>query len=274
MSFYGTIYNQISNAFDTFYVQNTGKDKKDFLSTTTNSMNIKADGREGELKLDTGNKWIQLQGNSTNNFCKIYHSQPDTSGLTSFVVAQTSNSTEAKNVLTIDLSEDTYLKISGLNYDKAGHVSNQTDQYLYFKMVNAAESLADFEKRLVNTEEFVEGYETRMKAEEEYSKTFNSAISSHKTKIENLESLTGTKSNFTNTSGVTLCNAIGNIDYLRNGGKDSSDKEMLKFYVAELNSDTKNLSMCDYINALKNEVTILITEVRALTDRLNKLEGK
>jgi hypothetical protein len=76
MSFYGTIYNQISNAFEHIHVRNSGKNNNDVFIDKEET--IRADGREGEICFDTGNRWITLEGDATENFCKIYHAEPDT----------------------------------------------------------------------------------------------------------------------------------------------------------------------------------------------------
>ena len=226
MSFYGTIYNQISNAFDTFYVQNTGKDKKDFLSTTTNSMNIKADGREGELKLDTGNKWIQLQGNATDNFCKIYHSIPDSSDTTTnLILEKITDLPSGVEPMEVDLKNNVYFKINNVEYDKAGHISKSNNSYLKFKLVDASADIANltsqFESFKTSTSEtvnnavnIVNGYDTRLK-------TVESDLSSAKDNINNLKKAVGVWS-----GDETITQVVGDISKVRESNDTFSGKSL------------------------------------------------
>ena len=172
MSFYGGIFNQISNAFETINVKNSGENTNNVFDSGVVSSEIKADGREGELCIDSGNRWIHLQGDSTDNFCKIFHTKPDEKENSS-VLETVSIVNSAPDFIEINLSQDSYLKISGICYDNLGHVSGTNDQYLMFKQVNAAEQLEgfgdeiekfknsvngtlnEFDGRLINQEVFV-----------------------------------------------------------------------------------------------------------------------
>lgn len=288
MSFYGGIFNQISNAFERIGIRNSGEDSNNFISAGED-LEIKADGREGEFYLDTGNQWIQLQGDVTDNFCKIYHSNPSQNSLsTNIIFTNTEAPTKEKSLITVDLATDTYLRVNNIKYDKAGHISNFEDSYLYFKRVNAAKELGEmrddiskfkndtnddisnfksatnaainnFENRLIDQEEFV----GRVKALEDIGS---------ETRLKNIEDFVGEHKNVTDKTNVTLCNSIGKIDYLRNNGKDSLNKIQLKQFMADLdeaeeNANENTLSVCDYINVLKQEIKTL----KGRCDRLEAL---
>lgn len=262
MSFYGTIYHQISDAFSEFFIKNSGVNKNnDFLSNITSSMNIEADGRAGKLSIDSGNAWIQLEGSAgaqdspEDNICKIYHSKPNINNLTiNKIFEETSSVPSEKELIEVDLSVDKYLKINNIKYDNAGHISDSGDTYLYFKRVNAAKELdemradiSDF-KDAVNTE--LNDFDERLIDKEQFEQ-----------RVVNLENLKagdtikfiGTTTDFTANEAVTLCNGIGNIDYLRNNGKSGSTV-MLKESVSDLDSED---TLCDYINALKSDLIFL-----------------
>ena len=139
MSFYGTTYNQISDAFASFYVSNSGKNNNNFLNSEdlTSNLRIRADGRDGEIYLDSGNKWIQMRGNFTDNYCKIYHGPADSENLTikNMIKLSTIDEIEEEPII-IDLSEDVFLKTRILKYDKTGHISNISSQYFKIPELN------------------------------------------------------------------------------------------------------------------------------------------
>ena len=135
MSFYGTIYYQITNAFASFFVNNSGKAKateNDFLLADDSSSNLEiaADGRDGFITLDTGNRWIRMKGDAAANTCTFYHSAPDTvkdhwTTFKTFVPVDKNTYDEANEETgTIDLSKNVYLRSRQLSYDKAGHISD------------------------------------------------------------------------------------------------------------------------------------------------------
>lgn len=261
MSFYGTIYHQISDAFSEFFIKNSGVNNNDFLSNTTSSMNIEADGRAGKLSIDSGNAWIQLEGSAgtqdspEDNICKIYHSKPDTNNLTTNKVFEEASSVPSeKELIEVDLSTNKYLKINNIKYDKAGHISESGDTYLYFKQVNAAKELDEMRddidkfKSDVNAE--LDNFDKRLIDQEQFEQRVKD--------LENLKAgeainFIGTTTDFTNKKTVTLCNGIGNIDYLRNNGKNGSTV-VLKESVSDLGSED---TLCDYINALKSDLIFL-----------------
>lgn len=271
MSFYGTIYNQISNAFSEFFVKNSGVDSTSFLSNPINSINISADGREGKLSFDSGNAWIQLKGSAgtesspENNFCKIYHSKPNEKNLTTNTIfVEATEIPKGKESITVDLSGDNYLKVNNIDYDEAGHISNSSDTYLYFKQVNAAKELDEmkkgiekfendvnselgrFDKRLINTENFAETYEQRVKD------------------LENIKAETRLKD---------IEDNIGSIDDLRNETRDSSNQSILPDTFDKL--DRKTGSISDYLNVLYAECSrnaIAANKVIELLVRVDELE--
>ena len=157
MSFYGGIFNQISNAFETINVKNSGENTNNVFDSGVVSSEIKADGREGELCIDSGNRWIHLQGDSTDNFCKIFHTKPDEKENSSVLETVSIVNSAPQDFIEINLSQDSYLKISGVCYDNLGHVSGINDQYLMFKQVNAAEQLKGFGEEIENFKDSVNG---------------------------------------------------------------------------------------------------------------------
>jgi hypothetical protein len=125
-----------------------------------------------------------------------------------------------------------------LCFDDAGHISGVSSQYLKFNEVNAEAHITEmrndiesfkgavnkkldgFEERLIDQEEFVDRVEALENIEADKKiNAINTFIGNHRL-LTNQEA---TESH----DGVTLCGALGNIDYLRNNGKDSSNTVML-----------------------------------------------
>ena len=257
MSFYGTIYNQISNAFEKIFIQNNGIDRSS-IEVAEEDYNwskdkvIKADGREGEFKIDSGNRWILLTGDEVANNCKIYHRKPDDKNLSSVVPVGTVNSEEAKEAIEVSLDKDRYLKFTGVTYDQAGHVSGTTSKYIIFKQVDAKAEISDFKKtvndslddfngRLLNTEAFKETYDDRLAEEEKKSKTFSTDIKTNEDNISDLSAFVGNKASLGSSLGKdeTICSIIGDVSNIRTKG----DKTSLCEKVATLDGQVAALMM-------------------------------
>ena len=131
MSFYGKVYYQLENAFAKFFIRNSGKNKVEAPGETPDS-SIDAIGLNSEFYLDTGNKWIRLKKDSSNNKdkCKFYHAllsydeeKPDEfNSFTSFSKVDDRDNAP-------QLEPGNTIKIQNLKYDKAGHVSYVENKY-------------------------------------------------------------------------------------------------------------------------------------------------
>lgn len=87
MSFYGSVYYQLIDAFNTIIMKNTGKNSDTLLTETDASteLSIEAQGRINALMFESGNRWINFEqvppkddndnndDSSKNSFFKIYH---------------------------------------------------------------------------------------------------------------------------------------------------------------------------------------------------------
>lgn len=264
MSFYGTIYNQISNAFERIRIKNSGKNTISFLNNDPTDLEIKADGREGFIEIDSGNRWIELKGDAVDNSCKIYHSQADGNNTTTHLVVEKVNKLPSE-VVPIDVKLDTnvYIKVNNIKYDEAGHISNTTPSYLKFHVVDAEAKITDMqndisdfkgavETRMTNAETTVGGYNDRLKKVE----GFETLIDKNKNDITGINSLIGS----TNELGVineTLCEILGDVSELRSADKDFS-----------------NSSLSEIIRKLDDRDGILELTIIGLASRIDALEGR
>ena len=160
MSFYGGIFNQISNAFERVGIKNSGKNTISFLNNDPTDLEIKADGREGFIEIDSGNRWIELKGDVVDNSCKIYHGQADGNNTTTHLVMEKVDELPSEVVpIDIKLDDNVYIKINNVKYDEAGHISSTTPSYLKFHVVEAEAEITAMQGEI---SDFKETVETRM----------------------------------------------------------------------------------------------------------------
>jgi hypothetical protein len=263
MSFYGGIFNQISNAFERVGIKNSGKNTISFLNNDPTDLEIKADGREGFIEIDSGNRWIELKGDVVDNSCKIYHGQADGNNTTTHLVMEKVNELPSE-VIPIDVKLDTnvYIKINNVKYDEAGHISSTIPSYLKFHVVEAEAKITDMqndisdfkeivENRMTTAETTVGGYNNRLTTVE----GFETSIEKNKNDIKGINDLIGNKSEL----GVseTLCEILGNISNLRKADKDFS-----------------NLSLSEIIGKLDDKDGIMELTMAGLINRIEALEEK
>ena len=263
MSFYGGIFNQISNAFERIGIKNSGKNTISFLNNDPTDLEIKADGREGFIEIDSGNRWIELKGDAVDNSCKIYHSQADGNNTTTHLVMEKVNELPSEVVpIDVKLDTDVYIKINNVKYDEAGHISSTTPSYLKFHVVDAEAKITDMqnditefketvETRMTSAETIVGGYEDRLITVE----GFETLIEENENDIKDIDNLIGNKSEL----GVneTLCEILGNVSNLRKADKDFS-----------------NLSLSEIIGKLDDKDGIMELTMAGLINRIEALEEK
>lgn len=145
MSFYGSIYYQLIDAFYKVVLSNKGKDKKDFVNTDVlpESFETYAAGRKSVFGFDTGNRWINLNEisevnpdeNEAYSIYEIYHGAPDQDarnpghGFKIMLDDDTINSRRGEDgIIQLDFHDEfeTYDKI----YDDAGHIA-QVERKVY-----------------------------------------------------------------------------------------------------------------------------------------------
>lgn len=143
MSFYGSVYYQATDAIAKIIIQNSGLTAKDFVAEELPSfVQIDADGRASELKLDSGNRWIQLKGIDEDNRCVFYHNQPDTETNTcvpgicpeSIEVPEIDDNkvsiTYPDRETVLNVEEGVRFSMPLIYYDDAGHIALPADQPL------------------------------------------------------------------------------------------------------------------------------------------------
>jgi hypothetical protein len=141
MGFYGTVFQELTNAFASFIIK-----------TATENVEINAQGTGGKFTIESDNNWIKLNADKENYLCNIIHSEidPNRTGYTLAPFAPGStNDTEP----IVNLSAGAIVKIPDLKYDKAGHIMGNSSYSLYRLPVNETElNLADLTQRMTSLE--------------------------------------------------------------------------------------------------------------------------
>ena len=131
MSFYGNVFYELTNAFASMIIKNSGKTGKSFIETPENAT-IEAVGLNSKFSLDTGNRWLTIKGDPDNTTSTFYHAAADTSANNSKTTFETVDALPSGKTA-VELEPEQLVKISSLRYDDAGHVTGQVVDN-YFKM--------------------------------------------------------------------------------------------------------------------------------------------
>ena len=129
MSFYGSIYYQLVDAFNKISAKNNGSGNTGKPTVGANIDEIAAVGRQNSLDLETGNAWIQFSpGNGEDPSIVISHG-PAVNTNTATIKPASRFTGSAESVIELDYSD--VLKIQNFKYDKAGHIyGDATATYL------------------------------------------------------------------------------------------------------------------------------------------------
>lgn len=136
MSFYGSIYYQATDAIAKIIVKNSGLNNQEFLGTELpDFVQLDADGRSSELRLDSGNRWIRLEGVDEENRCSFYHSEPDLStkvcipGISPDSIEVPEVDEDEKSIINpesetvLNVEQGVRFSMPIIYYDKAGHIA-------------------------------------------------------------------------------------------------------------------------------------------------------
>lgn len=141
MSFYGSVYYQLIDAFYKVIVRNQGKNSNRFIDGNENK-EVAAQGRHGVFGFDSGNKWINLgfteelkpDSKETYSIYQIYHGRPDTEttqenhGFKALVDLEEDGRVGEDGIIQLNPHDvfETYESI----YDEAGHIA-RTEKVTY-----------------------------------------------------------------------------------------------------------------------------------------------
>jgi hypothetical protein len=163
VSFYGSVYYQLIDAFYKVVMRNKGKDSATFLEAETlEDVETAAKGRKGVFGFDSGNKWINLscvqeerpEAKELYSIYEIYHGAPDETNATPNHGFKANIDVEQRTgedgVIQLDFHDEfeTYESV----YDEAGHIA-RTERKLYRLPKGEVNDRVDRLEELVGTDE-------------------------------------------------------------------------------------------------------------------------
>lgn len=124
MSFYGSVYYQIANAFARIVIENASSTKIDFpKEDLINEVTLDATSRLGSVQLQAGNRWIQFTTDALNNVCMIWHGAPDANATTlAPPIVKIEDPSEPIINGATELEAGSVFQVPLLRYDTAGHL--------------------------------------------------------------------------------------------------------------------------------------------------------
>lgn len=258
MSFYGNMTSQLSQAFSRLLFRNNGKDEHNFQDGEDKILD--ATHSSASITFDSGNRWIQIQGNDDG--CKIWHGAPatDENDLT-LVSGFTQTEEPPEPSYFTQLNSGDCLQVPLLFYDNAGHVST-TGESVYYKLpVIAIESdIKEVQQQVSNMQITVNNQNSKITAVEKTASEISSETDTLKKSIGDITTVTG------NTI-EDLSSAIGTVSKLKTKFGGSEDKEYLTLVDAIS-------SLLDTCNSQAAQIDVLNTAVTLLSDKIDLLHPK
>lgn len=205
MSFYGNVFYELTNAFATIAIKNSGKSLKSFISPGQDT-ELPAAGLEGKVSIDTGNKWINLQGSPEELMFKVYHSKKDENDKSNNVESIETPAAAPNNA--VELKPGDYLQINKFFYDDAGHVTTSgVSDYYRLPISDTDKDMADLQERM----------DALKKDQSDITDAFEQLevqVKDNDTQLIDLEKVVGKQSSLSSDSSVNIIDAIGNVDSL------------------------------------------------------------
>ena len=205
MSFYGNVFYELTNAFATIAIKNSGKSLKSFISPGQDTA-LPAAGLEGKVSIDTGNKWINLQGSPEELMFKVYHSKKDENDKSNNVEPVEIPAAAPDNA--VELKPGDYLQINKFFYDDAGHVTTSgTSDYYRLPISDTDKDMSDLQERMDTLEkdqsDVIDAFEQ-----------LEAQVKDNDTQLIDLEKVVGKQPSLSSDSSVNIIDVIGNVDGL------------------------------------------------------------
>lgn len=119
MSFYGSVYYQLVDAFNRIVFNNKGPKKTTFPTTALDEETVEnAQGRTSKIKINTGNRWLAISKDNESDY-SFWHTAPNAEAKTIISAAELVDE-NGKSITTSTLKSK--IKGSTIKYDEAGHV--------------------------------------------------------------------------------------------------------------------------------------------------------
>lgn len=139
MSFYGNVFYEFAQLFRNFVFKNNGFNKTTLVTSKPADAEAVAQERWDILTMDTGNRWIVLQGNQDG--VTFSHAGPGTAEFNPQIKTIDNYSLEGGGTsgtpYVLNYDETFSMPTFTFQFDKAGHYVTKTSSDVYFKMPTA-----------------------------------------------------------------------------------------------------------------------------------------
>lgn len=251
MSFYGNITASLSQAFSRFLFKNSGKNSQDFREGNDDVLD--AEHSSASITFDSGNRWIQIQGDDDG--CKIWHGAPVTDENDLTLVQgflKTKEPTTPNHIAQLESGD--CLQVPLLMYDSAGHVST-TGEAVYYRLpvIQIESDINEVKSQVKNMQDTISGQNSKLN---EFNSALNTNTGNLKTLTENIGVINGVTGNLASD----LSSAIGPVYSLTGLFGDDQGKGYL--------------SLVDTIKTLYNTCNRQAEQINLLTNTVNLLSEK
>lgn len=310
MSFYGSIYYELIDAFYKILVHNTGYGDGVSFPKPENIKNeqaLVAIGRQGVIDMDTGNDWIQITTDPSKTKYILWHGKANpntTKDLVSF--SKIEESDIPADTEPIQLVAGDIIASSTSSYDMAGHISSSDATYYKLPVSTVEQDVKDIKedieeinKELEEQSNIIGDFKTEFEDDLIYDESRHGTITKRLASVGYIDHVY-TKGDI----GKTMANAIGDITFVYpngwiNGSLSGAIGEWEK-YQPRFQSDTvettddagetkhvpvSNISLAlaalktnvssaqENATAANNSFNLLKDKVDALEARIKALEG-
>ena len=242
MSFYGNVFYELADSLARILVKNSGQNNNAFI-TPGQDIEVPVIGLNGKMILDSGNKWIQLQGTPGEHLCTVYHAQRDElntdNELTTFAkVDEQSNS--------IELSPGDYLQGLKFYYDDAGHIAGHETIYYKLPVSETELELQDIQARLGAVEDSDRDQQELIEGHTEAIDTVTLQANTTDETLTELKNFVGNKV-FMTTGNTTITQAIGNLKDISDSTDGASVSAGIVNLSGKINSQGSQIQDLSYI---------------------------
>ena len=183
MSFYGNVFQELTNAFASFIIQSKYGD-------TTSQAILEAYGTGGQVTFAPGNDWIALNADVKDFICTIEHTDIDTNR-TGTNIIPFSKANAAAGTPTQLMAGD-IIAIPAIKYDKAGHIiTADVDSYFKLPVSEVETNIQDLQDRMAVLEDAEDAQNDRMGKIETTYEGFTNDIDNLQTRMATLEDAEG-----------------------------------------------------------------------------------
>lgn len=217
MSFYGSIYYELIDAFYKILVHNAGYGDGTSFPKPENIKNeqaLVAIGRQGVIDMDTGNDWIQITTDPSKTKYILWHGKANpntTKNLVSFSKIEESDIPE--DTEPIQLTAGDIIASSISSYDMAGHISSSDATYYKLPVSTVEQDIEDIKKDMedINNEleeqsSIIGDFTTEFEDDLIYDESRHGTITKRLASVGYIDHIY-TKGDI----GRTMANAIGDI---------------------------------------------------------------